>query len=208
MSRRSCVVLAWCLATTVAGGAGRVRADEGRFLIAVQAGSFDPTGFADSYDAVYGDALVPVGGRFEWALHPRLALALSSTVVSASGEQIAILPGEPPQPTGIGTRIELNPWHLTLSWRIHPEGPWSGTVGLGPTLVRYSEKSEFEELSSDEVGGHASASVRRAFGRFVVGAELLYASIPDALGEGGAAALFDESDLGGITGSILFGYTF
>ena len=188
--------------------AGAARAEGERFLAGAEVGVFEPGGFSDSYDAVYGDSLLPIGARFEWAFHPRFAVALSTAFMSASGEQVVILPGEGTVGTGIETDLDLNPWNLTFAWRIHPEGPWSGYLGLGPTWMRYSEQSEFEELSSDTVGGHAAAGLRRSFGRLVMGLEAQYSSIPDAFGEGGAAAAFGEDDLGGITAKLLVGYAF
>lgn len=190
------------------GTGGRLAADDSRFLIGAEAGIFEPSGFADSYDAVYGDSLAPLGARFEWNLHPRFALSLSTTFVSSTGELVAILPGEPPQPTGIESKIELNPWHLTAAWRIHPDGPWSGYVGIGPTFLRYSEKNEFDDLAEDKVGAHLSVGLRRSFGRFVIGAEALYSSVTGIIGDAGAAAAFGEDDLGGITGTVLLGYAF
>jgi hypothetical protein len=193
------------LATCLAAGA---RADESRFLAGIQAGVFEPTGFADSYDAVYGDSLTPIGARFEWAFHQSFALALSGNFMSSEGEQVAILPGEEPVPTGIATDLDLDFWHLTFAWRIHPEGPWSGYLGAGASWAKFGEQSELGEISSDTVGGHAAAGIRRSFGRVVVGAEALYATIPDSIGEAGAAAAFGEDDVGGLAATLLVGYAF
>jgi hypothetical protein len=191
--------------TVLAAGA---RAEESRFLAGVEAGTFEPTGFADSYDAVYGESLTPIGLRLEWAFHRSFALAMSGTFMSAEGEQVAILPGEEPVPTGIATDLDLDFWHLTLAWRLHPEGPWSGYLGAGPSWAKFSEQSEFGDASSDKVGGHAAAGIRRSFGRVVVGAEALYATIPDSIGETGAAAAFGEDDVGGLAATLLVGYAF
>jgi hypothetical protein len=38
-----------------------------------------------------------------------------------------------------------------------------------------------------------------------VGAEAQYRSVPDAIGEAGVSAAFDETDLGGFTFRIMFG---
>jgi hypothetical protein len=187
---------------------GAATAEGERFLVGLEGGLFEPEGFSESYDAVYGDTLTPLGARFEWAVVPRFALALSTSFVSTDGEQVAILPGEGPVPTGIETELELNPWHLTAAYRIHPEGPWSGYVGGGLTLLRFDEANEFEETSGSELGYHAAAGVRRAFGRFVVGLEGLYSTVPDAIGESGAAAAFGEDDLGGLAAKLLLGYAF
>jgi hypothetical protein len=190
---------------------GPICAQEPRFLVGFQAGIFEPEGFSDSYDAVYGESLQPLGLRFEWAITERFALHLQSHLMSADGEQVAIVPGTGIVPTGIETELELNPWHLTAAWRIHPEGPWSGHVGIGPTLVRAKESNEFGEVSMSGFGGHLAAGIRRAFGAsgaFVVGAEGIYATAPSTFEDAGAAGFFDEDDGGGLTAQLLVGYAF
>ena len=183
-------------------------AQEERFLIGIEAGIFEPLGFADADDAVYGDSLVPLGVRLEWAMAPRFALALSGTWMSTDGEQVAVLPGEGVVPTGVGTALDLASFHLTAAWRIHPEGPWSGYLGAGPTWAKLEESSEFEESSESRVGGHVAGGIRRSFGGFTLGAEALYAVVPDLVGEGGAAAAFGEDDGGGLAATLLLGYAF
>lgn len=56
--------------------------------------------------------------------------------------------------------------------------------------------------------GHAAAGIRRSFGRFVLGAQALYAVVPDLVGQGGAAAAFGEDDGGGLAATLLLGYAF
>lgn len=205
-ARRAAFVL---LLLAVAGaGPGALWAEGERFLVGLEAGPFEPEGFADSYDAVYGESLNPIGARFEWNVRPRFLLALSASLVSADGEQVVILDGEGPVSTGVPTELELQPWHLTAAFRIHPEGPWSGYVGGGPTLLRFDESSEFERDSGTELGYHVAGGVRRSFGRFVVGVGALYSSIPDAVGEGGISAELGEDDLGGLATMLLLGYAF
>ena len=183
-------------------------AQDERFLVGLEVGLFEPMGFSDSYDAVYGDSLVPVGGRFEWAIAPAFGLALSGTFMSSDGEQVAILPDEGIVPTGISTSLDLTYLHLTAAWRLHPEGPWSGYLGAGPTWAKFEESSEFETTSRSHVGGHAAAGIRRSFGRFVLGAEALYAIVPDLVGAAGAAQAFGEDDGGGLAATLLLGYAF
>ena len=42
----------------------------------------------------------------------------------------------------------------------------------------------------------------------MVGLEGLYSTVPDAIGESGAAAAFGEDDLGGLAAKLLLGYAF
>lgn len=200
-----------CLAGALLAGLCSVSAalaEEGRFLVGLQFGTFEPVGFSDSYDAVYGESLTPLGARFEWMFSDRFALHLQTSFIQADGELVAIVPGEGIFPTGVPTELELNPWHLTVAWRIHPEGPWSGHLGAGITLVRFQESNELEDLSASGIGGHVAAGVRRALGRWAVGAEALYSLAPDTIEQAGAAGLFNEDDAGGLSAHLLVGYSF
>jgi hypothetical protein len=197
------------LSVLCVGAASAGRAQESRFFVGLQAGVFEPYGFADSYDAVYGETMVPLGLRFEWAFTERFALHLQTSFGQVDGELVAIVPGVGNVPTGVPTELELNAWHLTAAWRLHPEGPWSGHLGAGPTLVRFGESNELEEISSDGFGGHLAAGVRRALGDWAIGAEAVYSVVPDTFEEEeGVAGFFDEDDAGGLTAQLVVGYSF
>ena len=69
-----------------------------RFSVGLRAGAFEPLAFADSYDAIYGESLVPFGARFEFRprrtpyARPKWFLALTTDFVSADGERVAFVP--------------------------------------------------------------------------------------------------------------------
>jgi opacity protein-like surface antigen len=81
---------------------------------------------------------------------------------------------------------------------VHHFFPYAGG-GVG--FVSYHEKSDFsdgdinESFTSYHILGGVDVPVSQWIG---VGGEVLYRWVPDALGDGGIAGEFDESDLGGL----------
>ncbi len=75
-------------------------------------------------------------------------------------------------------------------------------------IVSGIEQGEIETVSGSDFGAHAMAGVRRALGRFAVGAEAVYSTIPNALDGRGAAAQTGENDLGGLALLATFGWRF
>jgi hypothetical protein len=77
-------------------------------------------------------------------------------------------------------------------------------------LVKYRETSEFadEEENSDDwfpgVAAFGGVDVDLWKG-LMVGVEAQYRTVPDAIGEGGVSAIFDEADLGGFAVRVLVG---
>jgi hypothetical protein len=178
-----------------------------RFYGGFSAGIFEPLGFADSYDAVYGETLTPLGADLEARLGERWFVGLSTEWMGADGEQVALVPE--PVPTGIATELELNPWHLTFGWIAGSDDGWSFRLGGGATYLVWKESSESAESSGSDPGAHLSLALRRALGRFRLGARARYSTIPDALDEeGGAAAAFGEDDLGGLSLALTAGWAF
>lgn len=177
-----------------------------RFYVGVTAGIFQPYGFKDSYDAIYGETLTPFGAELEMALGERWFLALATDFSSAAGERVAFVPE--PVPTGIATKLELNPWRLTLGRAFRVGNPWTLRLGAGPTLLSWRERSEIETVSGSDLGAHLLFGVRRGVGRFAFGAEAVYSTLPNALDGAGAAAQTGDDDLGGLALLATFGWRF
>jgi hypothetical protein len=196
------IALAAALAAT-----GDSAAEGARFYAGASAGVFEPLGFSDSYDAVYGETLVPLGAAFEARLGSRWFVGLSTELASADGERVALVPE--PVPTGVATELELNPWHLTFGWIGGSDAGWSVRLGGGATLLSWKETSAAGDASGSDPGAHLSVAVRRALGSFRLGARALYSTVPDALDEGaGAGAAFGEDDLGGLSLAATAGWAF
>jgi len=196
---------AWLLVVVAVLSAASAGAAE-RFYVGLTAGLFEPYGFADAYDAVYGETLTPIGFELETRLGERWFLALASDFSSADGERVALVPE--PVPTGVATELKLNPWRLTFGRVFRAGRPLTVRLGAGATLLSWKETSELESVSGSDLGGHVLLGVRNAFGRFALGAEAVYSTIPDALPEGGAAAQLGEDDLGGLALLATAGWSF
>ena len=186
-----------------------------RLSLGVRVGAFEPLAFADSYDAVYGESLVPYGARFEFRprrapyARPKWFLALATDFVEADGEAVAFVPE--PVPTGTATTLELNPWHLTSGWLFRPATRLHPYAGVGVTALRWEERDEFGTLSATDVGAHAVVGLRwRAFYvPLAVDGELLYYTVPGALDDSeGAAGFFRETDFGGLTAAVTVSWEF
>jgi hypothetical protein len=186
-----------------------------RFSVGLRAGAFEPLAFADAYDAIYGESLVPFGARFEFRprrtpdVRPKWFLALTTDFASADGERVAFVPE--PVPTGTPTSLDLNPWHFTSGWLFRPATRFHPYVGVGVTALRWEEADDFESLSGTDIGGHAVLGIRwRAFNLpLAIDGEALYYLVPGVFDEdAGAAAFFGEQDLGGLTAAVTLSWEF
>ena len=179
---------------------------ETSFHLAARVGLFDPTGAADTFDAVYGgDRFTLVGLQAEVRFARGWYLALAAERGALDGELVAILPGGEVVPTGTPTEMTLTPVHLTVGWAFRPGARWGAFVGGGPTLLDWEEENAVAPVSGSDAGVHAVGGLRWSAGRWEVGAELRYSAVPDALGEGGVSAAFGEDDLGGVAVGLLAG---
>lgn len=159
-------------------------------------GAFEGTGAADSYDAVFGEPMPQLGVALELGIRRRLLLTLSYDYGRVKGEQV--LPTTPPRGTGEGETLTYQPLSLTAAWLFNPEAPWQVYAGLGATLLTWKDEGATASASGSDTGGHAVFGLRRGAGRWVLGGELRYSTIPDAVGEAGITRFFGEDDLGGV----------
>lgn len=167
-----------------------------RLRLGLRAGGFEPSNAQDSYDAVYGDTMIQVGGQFEVHTDRRLFFAATLDYGTADGETVA--PTRPPVSTGIGTELTLSPLHLTAAWLLRPrDRAWNLYLGAGPSLLAWSETSDIGDTSASDIGASAVFGLRRELRSWSVGGELRWSTFPNALPDEGLAARFGEDDLGG-----------
>jgi hypothetical protein len=86
-------------------------------------------------------------------------------------------------------------------------------AGGGFGFQQYEETSAFAESGDDVSETHGSyhvlGGVELPFTRHLgVTADALYRWVPDAIGEAGVSAVYDETDLGGAQIRFRFTYTF
>lgn len=197
------IVAAAALVVALAG-ASALGAQQNRFLVGAQIGVFEPSGFADTYDAVYGDTLTPIGLRFEidWG---RWFGALTVERMKADGERVALVPE--PVPTGIPISLTLTPVRLSAARRFRDGAAWRPYVGGGVTVLSWKEEDEFESTSSTDFGAHLLGGLAWHGARMRAGGELVWSTVPNAL-EGGVSQELGEDDLGGLSASLYVGWSF
>lgn len=143
------------------------------------------------------------------------------TLNRATGERVAIVDDQvisfdPP----IELTLTMMPVELGAGWRFSGRSRPGRTAGAsrvvpylggGFLLVRYREQTAFDQDDEGEfetfrgyfgMGGLEFA----AGGGVVIGGEVQYRLVPDALGAGGASAYYEETDLGGVAVRILIGF--
>lgn len=122
---------------------------------------------------------------------------------SKSGERVFVTDSGQVFPLGIPAKITMTPLDVTAGWRFRPRfGRVIPHVGLGYTRMRYEETSDFadqdEDVSESFNGFHVLGGVEVRVARWVgLAGEVVWTSVADAIGEGGASQAFDENDLGG-----------
>jgi hypothetical protein len=164
--------------------------------LGLRAGAFEMVGSADSYDAVFGDPLPLGGADLEVRFATRWMLRASAEYGEIDGEQVLFT--NPPTSTGEEVSLTYLPIHLSAGYLARPGRPWRLTLGAGVTLLSWETTSQLSSSSGTDPGGHAFLALERVGDRIGVGAELLYSSIPDAVGDAGATQFYGEDDLGGL----------
>lgn len=162
---------------------------------------------ADSFDAILGSPSGPlVGGGV------RLGLPLGGLFVDVGawrfrgdGERVFV-DGATVFPLGIPVAITVTPLEISAGWqfRLRRLPRLRPYVAGGFTSYRYEETSDFATITENvaeryrgyHVLGGAEVRVARWLG---LAGEVTWTTVPDAMGEAGVSAAFDETDLGGST---------
>lgn len=103
----------------------------------------------------------------------------------------------------VPVQVVLTPIELSAGWqfRFRRMPKFLPYVAAGLTSVGYEERSEPADPSDvdDSYSGyHVSGGAEYRVTRWVgIAGELTWSTVPDAIGEGGVSAAFNESDLGG-----------
>jgi hypothetical protein len=160
---------------------------------------------SDSFDAILGTSSgtifgggatvgLPLGGLF---------VDVGAWQFSASGERALVLDGEV-IPLGIPLDITIVPLEISAGWkfRIRKLPKLIPYAAGGYTSFGYKETSSFSgtgEDVDDRFGGYhlrggAEFKITRWLG---VAGEFAWTTVPDAIGNGGVSAVFNEDDLGG-----------
>lgn len=181
---------------------------------------------SDTFEAVLGKSGGLVyGGGVGVLLGRHLFVDVQVSRFSADGERVFVTDDLQVFPLGIPTTVTTTPVDVSVGWRFAPGPPRPGLaprrqgfrpvpfVGGGVGLLRYDETADFAE-SGDDVNDsfgsyHVLGGVELPFtGRIGASVDGLYRWVPDAIGEGGASAVFGDTDLGGLTIRVRATFTF
>jgi len=161
----------------------------------------------ESFDAIVGSSSGPIFGG-----GARIGLPLGGLFVDVGawryrgeGERVFVANDEI-FTLGIPVEITVTPVEISAGWRFRfRRAPkFMPYAAGGFTLLKYRETSEFSTASEDaddsfngyHVVGGAEYKITRWFG---LAGEASWSTVPDAIGESGVSAAFNETDLGGTT---------
>lgn len=169
----------------------------------LRGGLFEMTNSPDSYDAIFGDPMPRLGVQLEadWRARWRFAASLDYGLVE--GERVLLT--DPPIGTGVDEELTTIPLHLTVAYRFRPTAAWDLYAGLGPSLLDWTDETDFDEEGGTDPGGSVVLGLRRQppEGRWRFGGELRWSTFPGAFPDTGAAGFFDEDDPGGLSLTFL-----
>ena len=160
---------------------------------------------ADSFDAIVGS---PSGALAGGGI--RVGLPLGGLFVDvgawrfrADGERVFVS-GADVFPLGIPVTIAVTPVEVSAGWqfrlrRLPRVRPY---LAAGLTSMSYRETSQFATASEDVEerfsGYHLLGGAKFRLARWLgVAGEAAWTTVPDAIGEQGVSAAFNETDLGG-----------
>ncbi len=129
-------------------------------------------------------------------------LEIGARKFSKAGERVFVTSGGQVFPLAIPTEVTMTPLEIAAGWRFGTRfGRVIPHLGAGYTRMKYEETSDFadagENVDESFNGYHlvGGAEVRVSHWVGLTG-EVVWTSIADALGSGGASKAFDETNLG------------
>jgi opacity protein-like surface antigen len=171
-----------------------------------------------SYTAVFGKSSFTGFGAGADVLRiwRHVFLRVSVSHISASGNRASVINGQAVS-LSVPITMTMTPIEIGAGWRLESARGARGTqpatpyVGGGLLALRYTEVSA-DSLAGDNTSttftgyflmGGLDLMVAR---KLSVSAEADYRSVPNALGAGGVSQSFGETNLGGMTLRVLFGF--
>ena len=161
----------------------------------------------ESFDAILGTSSGPIygGGARVGLPYGGLFVDIGAWHFQGEGERVFVL-DDVVYPLNIPAEISITPLEISAGWRfrIRKAPKLTPYVGGGFTSMSYRETSDFatdDEDVDEAFGGYhllggAEYKITRWLG---IAGEGTWTTIPDAIGEGGASAAFNETDLGGMS---------
>ena len=161
----------------------------------------------ESFDAILGSTSGPIfgGGARVGLPWGGLFVDVGAWRFHGEGERAFAFDGGV-IPLGIPVEVTVTPLEISGGWRfrIRSQPKLTPYVAGGLTAMQYHESSEGSTPDDDvddsfngfHLLGGAEYKITRWLG---VAGEASWTTVPDAIGESGVSAFFDETDLGGTT---------
>lgn len=159
----------------------------------------------DSFDAIFDRSSGPIiGGGAQVLLRRGIFVEVGASRFKQEGERAFVTATGEVFRLGIPLVVTITPLEITGGWRYRK---WPRIVpygGAGYSVYRYRETSDFadpDENVDERFGGFhfLGGAEYQPLRWLAVGGEVVWASVPDALGNGGVSAAFNEDNLGGTT---------
>lgn len=168
-----------------------------------------------SFDAVVGTSkIVGYGGGVDVLnVWKNVLVRAAVSHMSSRGSRAFVFDGQAFS-LHIPLKVSMTPVEIGGGWRFARAGSMSRVVpyaGGGVVVLRYLESSDFaesgEDVSQTKAGlaafGGAEVQVWKGL---VAGAEAQYRRVRNVTGAGGVSQDFEETNLGGLTVRVLFGF--
>ena len=159
----------------------------------------------ESFDAVLDrHSGTLVGGGAQVLLPWGIYVEIGASQFKQDGERAFVTSSGEVFRLGIPLEITITPLEITGGWRYRGLRRIVPYGGLGYSSYGYRETSDFADPAenvNERFGGFhfVGGAEYQALAWMAIGAELVWASIPDGLGQGGVSRQFNEDDLGGTT---------
>lgn len=159
----------------------------------------------ESFDAILGKSAGPlVGGGARVGLPwGGLFVDLGAWRFHDDGERVFVT-GAQVIPLNIPVDVTIVPLEISAGWRfrLRRAPKLRPYVAGGLTSLGYRETSRFaggaEDADERYTGYHAMGGAEYRIARWIgVGGEFAWTTVPDAIGDSGVSALYDETNLGG-----------
>jgi len=153
------------------------------------------------------------GGAARYTFYKGFYANLGGRTFSASGERVFLAgPSDPVARLGFPLSVRITPVALTLGYRFRDGQLVVPYAGIGGSLTSYSEESSVAGISYDQSRSNAGfnlvAGVEVGRGTFRFGGEAGWSTVPNAIGLGGVAEVYNEDDLGGwsVVGKLVIAF--
>lgn len=159
---------------------------------------------ADTFKAITDSNSTPIfGGGLRVHIPGGAYAEVGAWKYEQDGERVFVTSGRQVFKLGIPTTISMVPLDVTVGWRFRNLfRAVTPHIGAGYTSLKYEETSDFadpaENVSERYSGFHVVGGAEVRLHRWVgLAGEVMWTSVADGLGEGGASKAFGDDNLGG-----------